>query len=206
MPPNAYVVILMRNALKAAVSFLDFRMDGYPDLRGNPEEQRHFLTAHLRNAISTGKGGVESPWFTHARQALELAERSERTMMLCYEDIAKDLPAFARRLAEHLELEVSEEALMEAAHVCRREAMTADPRFRDVLLSRALGRTDGGAVKARSAESAAKGYAGMPIPEEIEEEYESELKRSFGVTGYGELCERVRKLDEEKRRKRKNNL
>jgi len=126
------------------------------------------------------------PWFLHAKGWVE-GMRSN-TLFLFYEDIVKDMGGSARKIAQFMGRELSEEGEKQVVERCDRGYMSMDPKFKCTLENKALGF---GANAWKAKPKTRNGFKQFkPVPEEIEQ-LKLRFKQEFGVEDYDSFKEMV---------------
>lgn len=198
-PNGGRYIYCVRNGQNLPASFLDFVLDWVTTcpIKGNELRTacfHEYVNSRFLGLHRNPDGSYTRPekslghWFSHVNGWTSV--KRENVLVLVYEEIIKDLTKTARRIADFLNLEVPTEGIDGAVARCDREAMASDSRFRDILISDAMGWKNGGGVKARP--EGAPGFRSVKFTDESLAVYKDMFLDAFGVATYEELVNRIR--------------
>lgn len=191
-------IVVLRHPHSVMRSLLDFhwQLFAHALLRGADTRTRElvFQDTVARALLGTGRasGGPlmaeqDAPpmgtWVQHTHGWLQHAAKPN-VLVLFYEDVTRDIEATARRVAQFLGCQLSEDGVRAVAARCSRQYMAADDRFKSLCDAEVLN------IEARGSKvnmPGSGGFAQCSLNEDEDRALTGLMQTHFGVDNYEQL-------------------
>lgn len=135
-----------------------------------------FLLSALSPTIPIGA------WHSFAKDCYE--QSSTNVLILCYEDIVKDLKKTVERVSKFMGVQITDEQVEKVAGLCDQSYMSDDPKFDGHYAQKAMGSRE---KPRHTFPEGYRGFKGFPVPAEQLKKFEELNLNSFGVKSYEEI-------------------
>lgn len=183
-------VVCVRDGQRVPGSHLDMLVPWMlPGVGFGEKDARVTFDRFVGESFLQPRDGFKGGWFEHVRGWTETRRRN--VFVLQFEELVGDLPGAARRVADFLGLQVSEDGIKVVAERCGKKRMADDKRFRETDVPVDETWDPEGARKVR----VDKGVFGrLEMRLRDRKRYDSMLAENFeGARNYGEMVKVIEK-------------